>query len=30
VPAAGELLLACNLPGHAERGMIGQVVLVKR
>ena len=30
VPATGEVLLLCNLPGHAERGMVGQVVLVKR
>jgi uncharacterized cupredoxin-like copper-binding protein len=25
VPADGKLLLLCNLPGHIERGMIGQV-----
>jgi uncharacterized cupredoxin-like copper-binding protein len=30
VPAAGEVLLLCNLPGHAERGMVGQVVLISR
>jgi uncharacterized cupredoxin-like copper-binding protein len=27
VPAGVELLLLCNLPGHVERGMIGQVEL---
>jgi uncharacterized cupredoxin-like copper-binding protein len=30
VPDAGEVLLLCNLPGHQERGMIGQVVLRSR
>ena len=27
VPSDGELRLLCNLPGHIERGMIGQVEL---
>ena len=27
VPAAGELQMICHLPGHAERGMVGEVVL---
>lgn len=27
VPAAGPLELICHLPGHAERGMVGEVVL---
>jgi len=26
----GQLLLLCNLPGHQERGMIGQIVLESR
>ena len=30
VPATGGLELVCHLPGHAERGMIGQVTLVTR
>ena len=30
VPGAGDVLLLCNLPGHQERGMIGQVVLRSR
>lgn len=30
VPEGGDLLLICHLPGHAERGMIGQVVRVER
>jgi uncharacterized cupredoxin-like copper-binding protein len=30
VPDGGELLLICHLPGHAERGMVGQVVRVER
>jgi len=30
VPDGGGLLLLCNLPGHQERGMIGQVVLRSR
>jgi uncharacterized cupredoxin-like copper-binding protein len=30
VPGAGEVLLLCNLPGHQERGMIGEVVLRSR
>jgi uncharacterized cupredoxin-like copper-binding protein len=25
VPATGELLMVCQLPGHAERGMVGEV-----
>jgi uncharacterized cupredoxin-like copper-binding protein len=28
VPANGEVQLICHLPGHAERGMVGQVVLL--
>jgi len=28
VPATGEVELICHLPGHAERGMVGQVVLL--
>ncbi|MFN8624147.1 MAG: hypothetical protein U0869_25680 [Chloroflexota bacterium] len=27
VPASGQVLLLCNLPGHIARGMIGQVEL---
>jgi uncharacterized cupredoxin-like copper-binding protein len=27
VPATGELLLMCHLPGHVERGMVGRVEL---
>ena len=27
VPAAGALQMICHLPGHAERGMVGEVVL---
>jgi uncharacterized cupredoxin-like copper-binding protein len=27
VPVDGILLMICNLPGHAERGMVGQVEL---
>lgn len=27
VPKTGEVLLLCNLPGHIERGMVGQVEL---
>jgi uncharacterized cupredoxin-like copper-binding protein len=27
VPESGELLLMCHLPGHVERGMVGQVEL---
>jgi uncharacterized cupredoxin-like copper-binding protein len=27
VPASGELLLLCNLPGHVARGMVGAVEL---
>jgi uncharacterized cupredoxin-like copper-binding protein len=30
VPEGGDVLLSCNLPGHRERGMIGQVVLNQR
>jgi uncharacterized cupredoxin-like copper-binding protein len=30
VPEGGELLLICHLPGHQERGMVGQVVRVER
>ena len=30
VPTAPGLQLVCHLPGHAERGMIGQVTLVSR
>lgn len=30
VPDEGDVLLLCNLPGHQERGMIGQVVLRSR
>ncbi len=30
VPAAGVLLLVCNLPGHAEKGMVGRVEYVSR
>lgn len=30
VPADQHLQLVCHLPGHAERGMIGQVTLVSR
>lgn len=30
VPDASDVLLLCNLPGHQERGMIGQVVLRSR
>jgi uncharacterized cupredoxin-like copper-binding protein len=30
VPERDELLLICHLPGHAERGMVGQVVRVER
>jgi uncharacterized cupredoxin-like copper-binding protein len=28
VPASGEVQLFCHLPGHAERGMVGEVVTV--
>ena len=27
VPAIGSLQLACHLPGHVERGMVGSVIL---
>ncbi|MEA2677980.1 MAG: hypothetical protein QOJ81_2121 [Chloroflexota bacterium] len=30
VPEGGDVLLLCNLPGHRERGMIGEVVLTER
>lgn len=30
VPRDVDLLLLCNLPGHSERGMVGQVVLISR
>ncbi len=30
VPAQGNVLLLCNLPGHQERGMVGEVVLESR
>lgn len=30
VPEGGDLLLICHLPGHQERGMIGQVVRLER
>jgi uncharacterized cupredoxin-like copper-binding protein len=30
VPAGGELLLICHLPGHQEQGMIGEVVRLER
>jgi uncharacterized cupredoxin-like copper-binding protein len=30
VPVQQQVLLLCNLPGHQERGMIGQVVLQER
>ena len=30
VPDGAAPQLVCNLPGHAERGMIGQVVLLSR
>jgi uncharacterized cupredoxin-like copper-binding protein len=30
VPEGGDLLLICHLPGHQERGMIGQVVRIER
>ncbi len=26
-PEEGELLLMCHLPGHVEKGMVGQVRL---
>jgi uncharacterized cupredoxin-like copper-binding protein len=29
VPDAGTLQLICHLPGHAERGMVGEVVAVQ-
>jgi uncharacterized cupredoxin-like copper-binding protein len=28
VPASGTVQLICHLPGHAERGMVGEVVFV--
>jgi uncharacterized cupredoxin-like copper-binding protein len=30
VPVQQQVLLLCNLPGHQERGMTGQVVLQER
>lgn len=30
VPASGTLQLFCHLPGHVERGMVGEVVTVTR
>ena len=30
VPEGGDLLLVCNIPGHEQRGMVGQVVLNQR
>jgi uncharacterized cupredoxin-like copper-binding protein len=30
VPGAGTLLVVCNLPGHAENGMVGRVQFVER
>jgi uncharacterized cupredoxin-like copper-binding protein len=30
VPGGADVLLMCNLPGHRERGMIGQIVFVER
>ena len=30
VPDGNELLLICHLPGHQERGMVGQVVRLER
>lgn len=30
VPEGGDLFLLCHLPGHQERGMVGQVVRVER
>jgi uncharacterized cupredoxin-like copper-binding protein len=30
VPTAGQLQLFCHLPGHAERGMIGRVIVLSR
>jgi uncharacterized cupredoxin-like copper-binding protein len=30
VPPSGPLRLFCNLPGHAERGMVGEVVTYYR
>lgn len=30
VPLSGALQLVCHLPGHVERGMTGEVVLVSR
>jgi uncharacterized cupredoxin-like copper-binding protein len=29
VPTGGPLLLICNLPGHAEQGMVGRVEFVQ-
>jgi uncharacterized cupredoxin-like copper-binding protein len=30
VPPTGTIALVCHLPGHAERGMVGEVTLVSR
>jgi uncharacterized cupredoxin-like copper-binding protein len=30
VPAEGDLLMICHLPGHQEEGMIGEVVRLER
>jgi uncharacterized cupredoxin-like copper-binding protein len=30
VPIAGGVELVCHLPGHVEKGMVGEVVLVSR
>jgi uncharacterized cupredoxin-like copper-binding protein len=29
VPSTGDVELICHLPGHAERGMVGDVVMVQ-
>ena len=30
VPTEGPLLMICNLPGHAQRGMVGEIELERR
>ncbi len=30
VPAGGSLQLFCHLPGHAEHGMVGEVIVLSR
>ncbi len=30
VPSSGQLQLFCHLPGHAERGMVGRVIVLSR